>query len=50
MLHLPRMFRSIENRNYRLYFFGQLVSLLGAGFSQLRRSGWCTALPVPPPL
>ena len=30
MLHLPRMFRSIENRNYRLYFFGQLVSLLGS--------------------
>src|SRR5260370_19850868 len=29
MLHLPRMLRSIENRNYRLYFFGQLVSLLG---------------------
>jgi len=30
MLRLPRMFRSIENRNYRLYFFGQLVSLLGS--------------------
>jgi len=30
MLHLPRMFRSIENRNCRLYFFGQLVSLLGS--------------------
>jgi MFS family permease len=30
MLHLPRMFRSIENRNYRLYFFGQLASLLGS--------------------
>src|SRR5260370_38455456 len=29
MLHLPRMLRSIENRNYRVYFFGQLVSLLG---------------------
>src|SRR6266436_1352724 len=24
------MFRSIENRNYRLYFLGQLVSLLGS--------------------
>jgi MFS family permease len=24
------MFRSIENRNYRLYFFGQLVSVLGS--------------------
>src|SRR5580704_1980959 len=30
MLHLPRMFRSIENRNYRLYFFGQMTSLLGS--------------------
>ena len=30
MLRLPWMFRSIENRNYRLYFFGQLVSLLGS--------------------
>ena len=30
MLRLPRMFRSIENRNYRLYFFGQTVSLLGS--------------------
>ena len=30
MLRLPRMFRSIENRNYRLYFFGQLTSLLGS--------------------
>jgi MFS family permease len=24
------MFRTIENRNYRLYFFGQMVSLLGS--------------------
>jgi hypothetical protein len=30
MLHLPRTFRSIENRNCRLYFFGQLVSLVGS--------------------
>ena len=30
MLRLPRMFRSIENRNYRLYFFGQMVSVLGS--------------------
>jgi len=30
MLRLPRMFRSIENRNYRLYFFGQTVSVLGS--------------------
>jgi hypothetical protein len=29
MLCLPRMFRSIKNRNYQLNFFGQLVSLLG---------------------
>jgi hypothetical protein len=28
MFRLPRMFRTIENRDYRLYFFGQLVSLL----------------------
>ena len=30
MFRLPRMFRTIENRNYRLYFFGRLVSLLGS--------------------
>ncbi len=30
MCCLPRMFRSIQNRNYRLYFFGQLVSVLGS--------------------
>jgi hypothetical protein len=30
MLRLPRMFRSIENRNYRLYSFGQQASLLGS--------------------
>jgi hypothetical protein len=29
MLRLPRIFRSIENRSCWLYFFGQLVSLLG---------------------
>ena len=27
MLLLPQTFRSIENRNCRLYFLGQLVSL-----------------------
>jgi hypothetical protein len=30
MLRLPRMFHSIENRNFRLCFFGQLGSLLGS--------------------
>src|ERR1700675_4325489 len=30
MLRLPRMFRSIQNRNFRLYFFGQLISVLGS--------------------
>src|SRR5262249_39314638 len=30
MPRLPRMFRSIGNRNYRLYFFGQGFSLLGS--------------------
>ena len=30
MIRLPQMFRSIENRNYRLYFFGQTVSVLGS--------------------
>jgi hypothetical protein len=30
MFQLPRMFRSIENRNYRLYFFGQMISVLGS--------------------
>ena len=30
MPRLPRMFRSIENRNYRLYFFGQMISVMGS--------------------
>src|ERR1041384_6149459 len=30
MPRLPRIFRSIENRNYRLYFFGQMISVLGS--------------------
>lgn len=30
MPRLPRMLRSIENRNYRRYFFGQMVSVLGS--------------------
>lgn len=30
MFRLPQMFRSIENRNYRLYFLGQMVSVLGS--------------------
>src|SRR4029453_6442633 len=30
MRRIPRMFRSIENRNYRLYFFGQGFSMLGS--------------------
>jgi MFS family permease len=30
MPSLPRTFRSIGNRNYRLYFFGQTVSMLGS--------------------
>jgi MFS family permease len=30
MRRLATVFRSIENRDYRLYFFGQLVSLLGS--------------------
>ena len=29
MLRLPRMFRSIENRNCRLYFFGQAGFITG---------------------
>src|SRR5258708_13428579 len=30
MFRLPRMFRTIEDRNFRFYFCGQLVSLLGS--------------------
>jgi MFS family permease len=30
MIRFPQMFRSIENRNYRLYFFGQMISVLGS--------------------
>ena len=35
MLRLPRMLRTRENHNYRLYFFGQLVSLPGKPASVL---------------
>src|SRR5215471_11648894 len=30
MAHVPRVLRSIENPNYRLYFIGQTISLLGS--------------------
>ena len=39
MHHFPRMFRSIENRNYRLYFVGQSVSVLG-GWLQSVAQAW----------
>ena len=38
---LKHMFRSLANRNYRLYFFGQLVSTLGTWMQQLALS-WLT--------
>ena len=39
MPHFPRMFRSIENRNYRLYFVGQSISVLG-GWLQSVAQAW----------
>ena len=27
--HLPATFRALRHRNYRLFFFGQLISLVG---------------------
>src|SRR6185295_645609 len=49
MRRLPRMFRSIENRNYRLYFVGQTVSLLGSWLQSVAQA-WLvyrlTASPV----
>lgn len=38
MLPLPRMFRSTESRNYRLYFFEQLVSLLGSWLQSVAKA------------
>lgn len=38
MFHLPRVFRSIENRNYRLYFTGQTVSVLGSWLQSVAQS------------
>src|SRR3954462_15375221 len=30
----PRVFAALESRNYRLYFFGQIVSLIGTCLTQ----------------
>src|SRR6267142_1832136 len=38
MVQLPWMFRSLENRNYRLYFFGQMVSVLGSWLQSVAQS------------
>jgi hypothetical protein len=45
---LPGTFRSLRHRNYRLFFFGQLVSLIGT-WMQIIAQQWHIALPVPPP-
>lgn len=33
-MKLPRVFGALESRNYRLYFFGQIVSLIGTWMTQ----------------
>src|SRR5262245_1668818 len=38
MPRLPRVFRSIANRNYRLYFFGQGFSMLGSWLQSVAQS------------
>src|SRR6266852_1899051 len=38
---LPATFRSLRHRNYRLYFFGQLISLLGL-WVQMTALMWLT--------
>src|SRR6185436_16970598 len=38
MSRFPRMLRSIENRNYRRYFFGQMISVLGSWLQSVAQS------------
>ncbi len=33
-MNLPRIFNALRSRNYRLYFFGQVVSLIGTWMTQ----------------
>lgn len=33
-MKLPRVFGALESRNYRLYFFGQIISLIGTWMTQ----------------
>lgn len=37
--HLPRAFSSFRHRNFRLWFFGQLISLVGS-WMQIIAQGW----------
>jgi MFS family permease len=37
--HLPSTFRALRHRNYRLFFFGQIVSLVGT-FFQITALSW----------
>ena len=38
---LPRTFRALRHRNYRLFFTGQGLSLIGTWLQQVAR-GWLT--------
>lgn len=38
-MRLPAMFRALRHRNYRLFFFGQLISLSGT-WMQMVAQGW----------
>src|SRR5690349_21723924 len=38
-LHLPIMLRALRHRNYRLFFIGQLISLIGTWMQQVAQ-GW----------
>ena len=36
---LPRAFLALRHRNFRLFWFGQMISLTGPGCSRLGRRG-----------
>src|SRR5205807_9897417 len=57
---LPNTFRALRHRNYRLYFFGQLVSLIGSfvqstaltwlAYEMTHESKWSALVTVAPAL
>ena len=52
-MHIKTVFRALRHKNYRLFFAGQSISLVGTWMQQIslgwlvaRRSGWLSFLLV----